>query len=184
MVRAASPVNFVFETLRYAPAVRRALPRLPPLEGDAIRIGAACDLRDRHGQSHGGSFLRERRILFDCAAPEFPRIFVHELFHFAWLRESNAVRISYEQLLRWERASRVPGELGWSAEWRKLALHAGDMRTRSRRWREYCCESFCDTAAWLYAGIPRHAEFTLPAAARKTRRAWFAAAVGGGPLSI
>jgi hypothetical protein len=65
------------------------------------------------------------------------------------------------------------GELGWSAEWRKQALEARDRRTRSRRWREYCCESFCDTAAWRYSGGPRHPEFTLPARFRAVRRAWF-----------
>jgi hypothetical protein len=45
---------------------------------------------------------------------------------------------------------------------------------RNRRWREYCCESFCDTAAWLYAGVARHEEFTLAAPLRAARRKWFA----------
>ena len=29
---------------------------------------------------------------------------------------------------------------------------ARDIAGRTRHWREYCCESFCDTAAWLYSG--------------------------------
>jgi len=65
------------------------------------------------------------------------------------------------------------GELGWSAEWRKSKLTPLDRRERTRKWREYCCESFCDTAAWLYAGVRTHAEFTLAAAGRAERREWF-----------
>ncbi len=62
---------------------------LPPLAGQPIRLARAHNLRDRHGPVHGGAFLRERRILFDCTRAEFPRIFVHELFHFVWLRAGN-----------------------------------------------------------------------------------------------
>jgi hypothetical protein len=132
---------------------------------------------------HAGSFLRQRRIAFDCAPAEFPRIFVHELFHFVWLRLGNPARRSYEELLDAERPRRG-GELGWSAEWRKDAITSEDVRTRSRRWREYCCESFCDTAAWLYSGAGPHPEFTLAMRFRARRRAWFAALVKRGALSI
>ena len=123
-------------------------------------------------------------MVFDCAAAEFPRIFVHELFHFVWLRQGNAPRWSYEDLLRAEQRAGTRGELGWSAEWRKLALEPRDARARTRRWREYCCESFCDSAAWLYSGVKRHGEFTLSARARQRRRAWFAAFVGGRVLPL
>jgi hypothetical protein len=81
-------------------------------------------------------------MVFDRSLAEFRRVFVHELFHFVWLRTGNAAR------------------------------------------REYCCESFCDSAAWLYSGIERHAEFTLPARSRRRRQAWFAKTVEVGPLSI
>ncbi len=182
--RARPSVHFLFDEPGYAAGVRRALRRLPALQGAPIRIGVARGLRDCYGDVHAGSFPRERRMVFDCAPAEFPRIFTHELFHFVWMRMSNAARRSYEELLRGERLAGTPGELGWSAEWRKTALEARDARTRSRRWREYCCESFCDTAAWLYSGVQRHGEFTLPARARKLRRAWFAQAMGNGPLSI
>jgi hypothetical protein len=104
---------------------------------------------------------------------EFSRIFVHELFHFAWLRLGNAKRRSYEEMIAGELRRKMRGELGWSAEWRKGKLTPQDRRERTRKWREYCCESFCDTAAWLYAGVRRHAEFTLAAAAREGRREWF-----------
>jgi hypothetical protein len=160
------------------------LPRLPPLTGDPVRIQTAGRLRDRHGEVHAGSFLRERRIVFDRALSSFPRIFVHELFHFVWRRKSNVARRSYEDLLKAECLAHVPGELGWSAEWRKLALRPRDIEQRTRRWREYCCESFCDSAAWLYSGVERHAEFTLPARPRRRRRSWFARAVDGRALSI
>jgi len=163
---------------------RRASPvlrRIPELRGPPIRIQSAQGLRDHRGPVHAGAFLRERRIAFDCSRAEFPRIFVHELAHFIWLRLGNAQRHSYEALLRAEHAS---GELGWSAQWRKCALTSRDCGDRSRRWREYCCESFCDTAAWFWSSLARHPEFTLPARARARRARWFYGTLGNGPLSI
>jgi hypothetical protein len=148
--------------------------RLPLLAGSPLRIESARGLRDRRGPVHGGAFLRQRRIVLDCARSEFPRIFVHELYHFAWLRTGNNVRRSYEALLARELQTKARGELGWSAEWRKNRLQEADFQRRSRRWREYCCESFCDTAAWLYSGVGSHAEFTLPAHFRERRSRWFA----------
>lgn len=177
-------LHFVFEDRTYEAPVRRALRHLPPMTGAPIRIRTAQGLRDRHGEAHAGAFPRERRIVFDRSLKEFRRIFVHELFHFVWLRKGNAARRSYEDLVKAECLAGLPGELGWSAEWRKRALTPRDVETRSRRWREYCCESFCDSAAWLYSGVERHAEFTLAAPRRKHRRAWFAKAVEGGALSI
>lgn len=163
---------------------RSLLRRLPPLSGAPIRIHLTKGLRDRYGAAHGGAFLRERRIALDCAPGELPRIVAHELFHFVWLRLGNAGRRSWEGLLRSELASGARGELGWLAEWRKRALSPGRIATRHRRWREYCCESFSDTAAWLYCGIARHDEFTLAPRFRLRRRAWFAAAGERGPFSI
>jgi hypothetical protein len=138
-----------------------------------VRITRAVDLRDRHGAVHAGAFIRQRRIAFDCAPAEFPRVFVHEIFHFAWLRAGNRTRQSFEEILTAEWRAGARGELGWSAEWRKRVLSAADVRNRSRRWREYCCESYCDTAAWLYGGVARHEEFTLPLTFRRRRRLWF-----------
>jgi hypothetical protein len=157
---------------------------MPALEGAPVRIESASRLRDRRGPVHAGSFLRERRIAFDCARAEFARIFVHEVAHFVWLRLGNATRRSFEEVLRVELARRSRGELGWSAEWRKAALHADDIAGRRRRWREYCCESFCDTAAWLYSGVERHPEFTLGQRQRAIRRAWFGRNLNSRALSI
>jgi hypothetical protein len=153
----------------------RLLRRLPPAEGLPIRIAFPRDLGHR-GPIHAGAFLRKRRILFETSlarnAAEFARIFVHEIFHFVWLRLGNPRRRAYEDLLAREIREGARGELGWSAEWRKLALSTEDRRRRTRRWREYVCESFCDTAAWLFSGI-RHAEFTLAHRHRRRRQAWF-----------
>jgi hypothetical protein len=104
---------------------------------------------------------------------EFARIFVHELFHFVWLRLGNPKRRAYERVLAGELRRGARGELGWSAQWRKRQLTAHDRNARTRRWREYCCESFCDAAAWLYGGVRQHGEFTLENEARKSRRKWF-----------
>jgi len=166
------------------PSVSRILRELPPLAGAPIRLARAHDLRDRHGPVHGGAFLRERRILFDCARAEFRRIFIHELFHFVWLRVGNPLRISFERLIATEMERVASGELGWAAESRKLELASADWRLRSRRWREYCCESFCDTAAWFYSDAAKHPEFTLAISWRERRRRWFERALGGRELSI
>ncbi len=160
------------------------LKRLPPLDGAPLTVVRVRGLRDRHSAVHGGSFLRARRIAFDCSHAEFPRVFVHELFHFVWLRAGNTVRRSFEDLLRRETTTGSRGELGWSAEWRKRELTARDVAQRTRRWREYCCESFCDTAAWLYCGLARHDEFTLERRYRPRRRAWFVDLINTRGLSI
>ena len=158
--------------------------RMPPLTGAPVQVDITRGLRDRHGPVHAGSFLRERRIALNCTLAELPRIFVHEVAHFIWLRLGNPSRLRYEDVMRAEIAARARGELGWSAEWRKDALTAHDVAGRTRRWREYCCESFCDTAAWLYSGIKSHNEFTLGRRWRRERRAWFAESVDNRTLSI
>jgi len=166
---------------------RNVFKRLPCLHGEPICICFADDL-SRYGAVHAGSLLRERRILLETTLAgdpaNFARIFVHELFHFAWLRLGNPRRRSYELLLAEEFAAGAKGELGWSAEWRKAALAPSDRRLRTRRWREYACESFCDSAAWLYSGARRHPEFTLPARFRAGRRTWFARSVATDGISV
>ncbi len=104
---------------------------------------------------------------------EFDRILTHELFHFVWVRLGNATRSEWEQILAAELREGVKGELGWSAEWRKAKLSASDSKTRSPKWRRYACESFCDSAAWLYSETGSHDEFTLRSRARKVRADWF-----------
>jgi len=138
--------------------------------------------------AHAATYLRERRMVIDEALAadreEFARIFVHELFHFVWLRLGNGKRRSFENVLVRELRREARGELGWSAEWRKRKLAPADWINRTRRWREYCCESFCDTAAWLYAGVRQHEEFTLEGEMRETRREWFRRAGVNDGISI
>ena len=144
---------------------------LPPLSGRPIRV----ELHDTLGPNLATASIPRRVIHLDrdvLRIPgDFERILIHEIFHFAWVRLPNAARRDWENLLAAERA---PGELGWSAEWRKLKLKAEDARLRSPKWKRYARESFCDSAAWLFAGIERHDEFTLPARSRRARRKWFA----------
>jgi hypothetical protein len=175
---------FRFAETPFAGQAHQVLRRLPPVVGRTVRIERSEGLRDRRGPVHAGAFLHQRRIAFDCTIREFRRIFAHELFHFVWWRAGNPARRSYEQLLEAEGRHGAAGELGWSAEWRKEALSQADIIGRSRRWREYCCESFCDTAAWLFAAVGRHPEFTLDVRFRPARRAWFRAFLKLGRLRI
>jgi hypothetical protein len=112
---------------------------------------------------------------------ELARIFVHELFHFVWLRLGNARRKSYEEMLRTELAGRARGELGWSAETAKARSKAAP---KSRAWRAYVAESFCDTAAFLYSGCKSHEEFTLAERWRRKRKQWFRESFDHRALSI
>lgn len=123
---------------------------------------------------HAASFLRERRMVLDedlkSDPGELARIALHEIFHFVWIRLNNAERRRWEQLLAEETAAGARGELGWSAEMRRNALRREDLRRRTRRWREYVCESFCDSAAWAFGTLRSHSEFTLPVRFRPARR--------------
>jgi hypothetical protein len=147
---------------------------LPPIEGRPIRVV----LRRTLGPHLGATSIPHRTIYLArevlAERGEFERILVHELFHFAWVRLSNQTRWDWERLLAEEFRRGTPGELGWSAELRKQKLTARDRRQRSLKWRHYACESFCDTGAYLHAGLDRHEEFTLPLSAIRRRRAWMA----------
>jgi hypothetical protein len=143
-----------------------------------------------HGQPvYAGSFIRKRQIVLDQDLERQPRelarILVHEVFHFAWVRLGNPMRRSYEMLVREEGTRRARGELGWSAESRKRVLSQVSRRVRnSPEWRDYLCESFCDTAAWIYSGVRRHPEYTLAARHRNRRAEWFRAAFQRGTIAI
>ena len=185
---AASPIflcgPFVCDDAGIARRVERLQRRLPELSGAPLRLHRNPGLRDRKGPVHAGAYIRERRIAFNCSGREFSRIFVQEVFHFVWLHLCNQARWSFESVVQQEFAAAARGELGWSAEWRKKELLPRDRQLRTRRWREYCCEAFCDTAAWLYAGNGRHREFTLAPRFRGPRRHWFRANVETKPVSI
>ena len=147
---------------------------LPPLAGRPIRVR----IRRSLGAHLAETSIPKRVIFLDrevlVRRGEFERILIHELFHFVWVRLSNQDRWSWERVVAAEFARRSPGELGWSAEWRKATLSRRDIRNRTARWRRYVCESFCDSVAWMYAGLTRHDEYTLAAPDRRPRRAWIA----------
>jgi len=131
--------------------------------------------------------IPRRVILLDSAVlkrpGEFERILVHEVFHFAWVRLGNPARRDWERVLGAEVADGARGELGWSAEWRKKKLRASVISMRGAAWRRYVCESFCDSAAWMFAALDRHDEFTLAARFRRRRREWFERNLAG-PVRI
>jgi hypothetical protein len=172
---------------------------VPPLEGRSVSLhflpsltadGRRLYSNRPHGEPvHAGSFLRKRRIVLDRELERQPkelaRILVHELFHFAWVRLGNPARDSYASLVREEWRRHARGELGWSAELRKRALLKHSRRpTSSRPWRDYLCESFCDTGAWLYSGVRRHPEYTLAARHRMRRAEWFQRVFARGGIPI
>jgi len=132
----------------------------------------------RGQEVHAASFLRQRRMVLDEAlrgsVEELSRIALHELFHFVWIRLNNQTRRSWEELVGRQIREGACGELGWSAEQRLKALRTEDMAERTRRWRDYVCESFCDGAACCFGIARRHEEFTLTSRFRRERQRWFA----------
>jgi hypothetical protein len=154
---------------------------LPTLSGPRIRV----EIRKTLGPHLAATSIPKRLILLDQEVLEkqgdFERILIHEVFHFAWVRLSNASRRDWERHLASEKVS---GELGWSADWRKLKLKPSDAGLRSPKWRRYARESFCDSAAFLYADLKAHDEFTLPTRARRARKAWFQRNFESGAIAI
>ena len=157
---------------------------LPRFVGAPIHV----EIRRSLGSHLAGASIPRRVILLDAAVlarhGEFERILIHELFHFAWVRLSNQKRVSWEQVLAGELRKRVKGELGWSAEWRKEILTRADTRLRTPKWRRYACESFCDSAAWMFAGLRAHDEFTLAGPSRLPRRRWFREQFSVRPVAV
>jgi hypothetical protein len=159
---------------------------MPALTADRKRLYS----NRPHGQPvYAGSFIRKRQIVLDRELERQPRelarILVHELFHFAWVRLGNPMRRSYEALVREEWKQRARGELGWSAESRKRVLmERSPHPAGSPSWRDYLCESFCDTAAWIYSGVRRHPEYTLAARHRDRRAEWFRDAFQRGSIRM
>lgn len=168
--------------------LERLVSGMPELEGPPVTVMWRGGLRAHQGRLlsgpgpgdavHAATFIRRREVVLDRELRQQPRelarIAVHEVFHFVWARLPNRTRKGWEALLGDELKSGARGELGWSSQWRKERLGDSDFARRSRRWREYVCESFCDTAAWLYGHLKDHEEFTLGERRRRRRAAWFA----------
>lgn len=147
-------------------------------DGPPVKIRYRAGLRDTAGNpAHAATFIRGRETILDPALKKHPgqhrRVLLHEHFHFAWVRLGNRRRAAWEAFLKAEWEAHARGEAGWSAEWRKQKLSAADIAQRTRRWREYCCESFCDTAAFVMDARSDRSEVTLSAGRRRARIAWF-----------
>jgi len=148
--------------------------------GASIKISYRANLRDTAGNpAHAATFIRRREIILDPELKKNPRqhrrILLHEYFHFAWVRLGNPRRVAWEALLKSEWRTHARGEAGWSAEWRKQKLSPRDVSDRTRSWREYCCESFCDTAAFVFAPNPDRSEVTLAPKRLRARAEWLSA---------
>jgi len=156
---------------------------LPELTGSPIRVLMRPQLTAYRGELLSGhpvfgnavyaaSFIRKRRIVLETELLKQPLslrlILIHEIFHFVWARLGNRLRREYATLLNEELKHGAKGELGESSNVRKTLLTHG-----SRHARDYVCESFCDSAAWLYAGVKHHPEFTLARRWSKLRKSWF-----------
>ncbi|MBL8237313.1 MAG: hypothetical protein JNM66_07840 [Bryobacterales bacterium] len=144
---------------------------LSPSNSKPIRLLWNGNLRDGARPAVAGADIRRREIhlhpsLRDDAA-ERARILTHEYFHFAWVRLGNPRRREWKRLLEVELAGNARGELGESSNWRKRDL--------PKHFANYACESFCDTAAWLFSNCAEHEEYTLANRWRQKRKAWFLA---------
>jgi hypothetical protein len=160
---------------------------LPELDGDPIDIRYEKGLLDAAGNpAQAETSIRHRVIVLDqelkSAGPERARVVVHELFHFVWVRLGNPARHEWEALMRAEFAGGAKGEAGWSSEWRKRELRPEDLEVRNRYWREYCCESFCDTASLIFTGLDD--ETTLKSRWLRKRQAWFAGNIESRKLAL
>lgn len=111
----------------------------------------------------------------------FRLILIHELFHFAWLRLGNNLRQDFKTLLLQEWKNGAAGELGESSGVMKRRLRQAAESATPGLWRDYACESFCDTAACFYAGSGNDGLFTLRERWRKRREAWFQEIARRGP---
>jgi hypothetical protein len=160
----------------------------------SFRAGLTCSRGKLYSKTnsgtpvHAGSDIRRREMVIDTDlvrhSPELARIFVHEVFHFVWVKLGNQRRRAYEAILNREIDERAKGELGWSAEMLKAKLTASDRKNRSTPWRCYSCESFCDTAAWLYSGLTHHKEWTLGQVYRRRRARCMKELLDGRTISV
>jgi len=155
---------------------------LPELVGKSISVCAQPHLKAHRGQLvsgrhergmpvHAASFIRRREIILETQLLERPQklrlILAHEIFHFVWARLGNRRRAEYTGIVETEVAARARGEMGESADGWKLDIASGG------DFKNYVCESFCDTAAWLYSGAKSSQELTLALRWRRQRRCWF-----------
>jgi hypothetical protein len=130
---------------------------------------------------HAAAFIRRRLIVLETALfsqPERLRfIVIHEIFHFVWARLSNGQRRAFTDLLADEIRRGVKGEAGESADLKKRLIQKEALR---RLWRDYACESFCDSGAAFFSGAATNEHFTLADRWAKRRHLWLSHAGAGG----
>jgi len=162
-----------------APIELEFLPQLTTARGKLLS-GAG-----RGTEVHAASFLRLRRMTLDSILlkddEELTRILIHELAHFMWMRLGNVKRREWEALLTAEFRRKARGDAGWSAEHVKILLKEPE---RTKRWRLYVCESFCDSVAAYAAELTSHAEFTLANSFWSKRVAWLGIILAAKRISI
>jgi hypothetical protein len=177
------------EGLRLCDWVPEFLIGLPAMQGSPIVLEFHPDLRAYRGKLlsgssekghvvHAASFLPERRIVLErqllIQSRDLRLILTHELFHFVWRRLGNRVRAEFDSLIRSEFRSRARGALGESSGVAREPLTDQDAVIRSQKWKNFVCESFCDTAAWLHAGVAESEHFRLAQRWKRVRGTWFA----------
>ena len=170
--------------------ILQTLEELPCLNGSDISLAIKPRLTAYRGELrsgllqagtpvHAAAFIRRREMILEKALVRNPGMFrlilVHELFHFVWARLGNLSRASFADLVSAELRMGATGELGESADVKKTALRLKDQGLAGRLGRDYVCESFCDTAAWLYSRTELPSEFRLAKRWRELRRLWFTA---------
>lgn len=167
---------------------------LPKLFGSPICVLAQPHLKAYRGKLvsglnepgmpvHAASFIRRREIYLETQLLGRPQklrmIMAHEVFHFVWPRLGNRLRAEYSGIVKAELEAGARGEVGESSDgWKRDVLRAIEVKDGAVR--NYVCESFCDTAAWLYSGVRRNAEITLGVRWRRRRLDWFGGVFGGG----
>ena len=174
-------VVFLFQD----PADRGYRAAYASLTGAPVRVDLVRGLRDRRGPVHAGSFpprtphrarLHARRVSADLR----PR---GGALHLAAPGQPGALALRRRGARRNRRAAPA-GNWGGARSGGRTRCARTTSAARTRRWREYCCESFCDTAAWLYSGLERHEEFTLARTLAQRGAAWFAESLDNRTLSI
>ena len=143
--------------------LRRALANVDLVARAPIRIETAPSLTAHRGclltaetrgtPVHAATFIRQRRIVLEsqllAKRTTAQTILIHELFHFVWMRLGNPRRLSFTNLLALEVELRAEGEIADSAAVAKARWKSCPASTPL--WKNYVCEAFCDTAAFLYA---------------------------------
>jgi hypothetical protein len=126
---------------------------------------------------HAAAFIRKRIVVLETGllaqTDRLRLILIHEVFHFVWVRLGNGQRQAFADLLADELRAKARGEVGESAGVKKrLFQEQSSFAVPLRLWRDYVCESFCDSAAAFFSGVVDKEHCTLAARWAKRRYEW------------